>query len=400
MSTILDGVLLVLLLAQLVAGYREGLVVGLLGLLGLLGGATLGVAALPHVLGTEPPGVRRTILVVVGVLVLALTGRLLLGVVGQRIRRRLSWRPARAADAALGAVAALVATLLVVWVVAGAVRAAPLPTLAQAVTGSRVVRGVDAVMPQQTSSVLARFWSTAEANGFPRVFAGVAAEPITPVSPPASTLPNTVGLRAAQASIVKVAGIASSCQRGLEGSGFVAARVGDSARVVTNAHVVAGVTSPTVQPAGVGRRYRATVVEFDPRRDLAVLDVPGLDAAALPRADQLGRGDSAVVAGFPLDGPYTLATARVRQVLRAQGKDIYDSAAVTRLVYSVYGTVEPGNSGGPLLTEDGKVAGVVFARSLDDRYTGYALTPDELHDALSAVGTSQERVSTGACAAE
>jgi len=398
-SHVLDVLLVLLLVAQLVAGYREGLLVGLLSLAGLLGGAVLGVTVLPGVVASWSPGLERALVVVVGTVALALLGRLLLGVLGLWVRRRVAWRPARAADKLLGAVAGLVATLLVVWVVAGAARATPVATLSTAVTGSTVVRTLDRVVPAQTSGVLGRFWAAAQASGFPRVFDGADPEPIRAVDAPASRVPDTAGLRAAQPGVVKVTGVATSCDRGLEGSGFVAARRGGAARVVTNAHVVAGVAAPFVQPQGAGRRYPATVVAYDPALDLAVLDVPGLAADALPRADQLERGDAAVVAGFPLDGPYTLATARVRSVLKAQGRDIYDRDTVVRDVYSVYTTVEPGNSGGPLLTEDGRVAGVVFARSLDDASTGYALTPSELDDVLSEAGGSTAAVDTGACAA-
>jgi len=397
---VLDVLLVLLLVAQVVAGYREGLLVGLLSLAGLLGGAVLGVAVLPGVVAGWTAGLERALVVVVGTVALALLGRLLLGVVGLRVRRRVAWRPARAADKLLGAVAGLVATLLVVWVVAGAARATPVATLSTAVTGSTVVRTLDRVVPPRTSGVLSRFWAAAEASGFPRVFDGADPEPIRPVQAPASRVPDTAGLRAAQPSIVKVTGVATGCDRGLEGSGFVAARRGDAARVVTNAHVVAGVVAPSVQPQGTGRRYPATVVAYDPALDLAVLDVPGLAADALPRADQLGRGASALVAGFPLDGAYTLATARVRTVLKAQGRDIYDRDPVVRDVYSVYTTVQPGNSGGPLLTEDGRVAGVVFARSLDDANTGYALTPSELEQVLTAAGRSTAAVDTQGCAAE
>ncbi|WP_369052669.1 MarP family serine protease [Kineococcus terrestris] len=396
-SLVLDVLLVLLLLAQLVAGYREGLLVGLFSLAGLLGGAAAGVLVLPGVVADWAPGAQRTLVVVVGTLALALVGRLVLGVVGLRLRRAVSWAPARAVDALLGAAASVLATLLVLWVVAGAARTAPLPGVVSAVTGSRVVAAVDRVVPARTASVLTQFWSAAQASGFPRVFDGLAPEPIRSVDPPASTVPQTEGLRAAQPGIVKVTGVAASCQRGLEGSGFVAERGDGAVRVVTNAHVVAGVSAPLVQPQGVGRQYPATVVAFDAQRDLAVLEVPDLDADPLPRRDRLEPGDAAIVAGFPLDGPYTLATARVRQVLQAQGRDIYDAAVVSREVYSVYATVEPGNSGGPLLTEDGEVAGVVFARSLDDRFTGYALTLVEMDAALAAAGTSA--VPTGACAA-
>ncbi len=399
-SAVLDVLLVLLLLVQLVAGYREGLLVGLASLVGLVGGAAAGIVALPRVVDGWPAGVRSALVVVVGTVVLAVVGRLVLGAVALRLRRLVRWRPARLADSLLGALAGAVATLLVVWVVAGAARTAPLPAVVSAVTGSRVVAAVDAAVPADAASLVGRFWSAARATGFPRVFAGLDTEPIAPVEPPASSVPDTPGLRAAQGSVVKVTGVADDCSRGLEGSGFVAERLDGSARVVTNAHVVAGVDDPLVQPQGAGRRYPATVVAYDPARDLAVLDVPGLAAAALPRAPELERGAAAVVAGFPLDGPYTLATARVREVVSAQGRDVYDSATVLRRVYSVYSQVQPGNSGGPLLTEDGRVAGVVFAKSLDDAYTGYALTPVELDAVLAGAGSSRAEVPTGACTAE
>ncbi|WP_328294377.1 MarP family serine protease [Kineococcus sp. NBC_00420] len=398
-SDVLDVALLVLVLVQVVAGYREGLLIGLAGLVGLVGGAAVGVAWLPHLVAGWTPGVRRTLVVVLGTLVLAVLGRLVLSFVGARLRSHVRWRPARFADAVLGAVAGLVATLLVVWVVAGAARTAPLPRVVQAVTGSRVVGALDGVVPVSTGSLLSTFWAAAQANGFPRVFTGLDAEPITPIAAP-DPLPGTEGLQAAAGSVVKVTGVATTCRRGLEGSGFVVDRVGDSARVVTNAHVVAGVSDPLVQPGGVGRQYPASVVAYDPGLDLAVLDVPGLDAAALPRADELTRGDTALVAGFPLDGGYDVQPGRVREVLQAQGRDIYDTTDVVREVYSVYSTVRPGNSGGPLLSADGRVVGVVFAKSLDDEQTGYALTPTELDRVLAEAGSRTAEVSTGSCTAE
>ena len=145
-------------------------------------------------------------------------------------------------------------------------------------------------------------------------------------------------------------------------------------RVVTNAHVVAGMAAPQVRVHGTGRSYDARVVVFDPRRDLAVLAVPGLTAPPLALGRQLSRGDGAVVAGYPLDGPYRLDAARVRTVLDARGADIYGDPGTVREVYSLFARVQPGNSGGPLLSKTGAVVGIVFAKSLDDESTGYALT--------------------------
>ncbi|MGX1242844.1 S1-C subfamily serine protease [Streptomyces pseudovenezuelae] len=158
-------------------------------------------------------------------------------------------------------------------------------------------------------------------------------------------------------------GTAPSCGKVLEGTGFV---FGDR-RVMTNAHVVGGVDEPTVQIGGEGRKYDATVVLYDWERDIAVLDVPDLDAPALQfTSEDAASGDSAIVAGFPENGSYDVRSARVRGRIDAHGPDIYHRGTVNRDVYSLYATVRQGNSGGPLLTPQGKVYGVVFAKSLDD----------------------------------
>jgi S1-C subfamily serine protease len=139
------------------------------------------------------------------------------------------------------------------------------------------------------------------------------------------------------------------------------------------------------------------VVLFDAQRDLAVLAVPGLTAAPLHLGGTLERGDQGVVAGFPLDGPLTLEPARVRSTLDAVGADIYGAPGVQREVYSLYAKVEPGNSGGPLLDPAGQVVGVVFAKSLDDDTTGYALTLAEARPVLTAAASANDAVPTGAC---
>jgi S1-C subfamily serine protease len=198
---------------------------------------------------------------------------------------------------------------------------------------------------------------------------------------------------AAQASLVKVTGVAAACRRGQEGSGWVLA----PGRVVTNAHVVAGIEDVTVRVRGTGPALHGSVVVFDPQRDLAVISVPGLNAPALPLGTDLARGAEAVVAGFPLDGPLRLDAARVRQVINATGQDIYGQPGVTREIYSLLTRVEPGNSGGPLLSSAGQVVGVVFAKSLDDDQTGYALTLAEAAPVLTAAAGAQGRVDTGAC---
>jgi len=167
---------------------------------------------------------------------------------------------------------------------------------------------------------------------------------------------------------------------------------------MTNAHVVAGVESPVVYVRGVGRAYRATVVYLDPDVDVAVLYVPDLDAPALPFGPPARRGDPAVIAGFPGGGPLIATPGRIRGTVSARGSDIYGHGSVTREIYSVRGTVRPGNSGGPLLSADGHVYGVVFAAALDDPDTGYALTRSQVAPAAAIGSSATEPVDTGSCA--
>jgi S1-C subfamily serine protease len=392
--TVLDVVLLLVLIGYGLSGLRQGLLVGVLSVAGFVGGAVLGMSLLPHVVGTWDPGLRRTAVSVVGVLAVAWALQLLGAVIGRRLRGVVSWAPARALDSALGAVAAVVAVALVTWFVAGAVRGGPVPALARAVASSKVVAVIDDVVPPQADDLFAGFRSVVEAQDFPRVFAGLTQEPIAPVEPPDASVVGPVAAEAAGAT-VKITGIAAACQRGREGSGFVAA----PDRVVTNAHVVAGVDAPTVQVGGLGPALPASVVVFDPERDLAVLAVPHLRVEPLGVGRDLGRSADAVVAGFPQDGPFTTVPARVREVVSARGKDIYGSRTVVRQVYSLAARVLPGNSGGPLLDAGGSVVGVVFARSLDDAGTGYALTLAEVRPVLQEAQEATQRVGTGPCAA-
>jgi S1-C subfamily serine protease len=264
------------------------------------------------------------------------------------------------------------------------------------IRSSSVLGAVDRAMPDQARGLFSSFRVLLDENGLPRVFTGLSAEPIRPVEPPSGTAAATPAVRVAASSIVKVHGNARACERSVDGSGFVYA----PHRVLTNAHVVAGVRNPTVQIGGEGRRYDADTVLYDPRRDIAVLAVPELEARPLQFAGPARRGDEAVVAGFPHGGPYRAEPVRVREVLDARGHDIYGGASVTREVISLFGSVQPGNSGGPLLSPEGTVYGMVFAKSLDDAETGYALTVDEIRSAARAGLSASGDVRTAGCTAE
>jgi S1-C subfamily serine protease len=393
----LDVLLTLLLVSYAVVGYRHGFVVSVMSLFGFIAGGAVGMWLLPellrHVGTVDVSAGWHTLFLVLGVFAFAALGQSLAVGVGFRVRSGLRKQPERLADSVLGALATAVAVSVLVWFLAGAIRGGAQTPLTRAIGTSRILSTIDRVVPPQTAQFFAGFQSVLDREGFPRVFEGIRAEPIKPIAAPDNRLAFGAGVARAGESIVKITGAAPGCSREQEGSGWVVA----PERVVTNAHVVAGTSSELVRIQGLGRAYDARVVVFDAKRDLAVLAVPGLPAPASRMGKALKRSGGAVVAGFPLDGPYRLNSARVRDVIRATGADIYGDPGVVREVYSLYATVQPGNSGGPLLSPNGAVVGVVFARSLDDDRTGYALTLDEAGPVLDAAASSFTPVSTGGC---
>ncbi|MFD9219852.1 MarP family serine protease [Streptomyces sp. NPDC060064] len=396
---VLDILLLVAAVWFAIVGYRQGFVVGILSVIGFLGGGLVAVYLLPVIWGqlTNDSDVSTTaaIVAVVIVIVCASIGQAFTTHLGNRLRRFITWSPARALDATGGALVNVVAMLLVAWLIGSALAGTSLPTLGKEVRNSKVLLGVSRVMPSQANTWFTDFSSVLAQNGFPQVFSPFANEPITEVQAPDPALAGSPVAARAQQSIVKVVGTAPSCGKVLEGSGFVFS----DRRVMTNAHVVGGVNEPTVQIGGEGKLYDAKVVLYDWQRDIAVLDVPDLKAQPLRFSETDARsGNSAIVAGFPENGSYDVRSARVRGRINANGPDIYRRGTVRRDVYSLFTTVRQGNSGGPLLTPDGRVYGVIFARSLDDADTGYALTADEIRDDITRGLTANQQVDSQGCA--
>ena len=341
----------------------------------------------------EPGTTRATLTAVFTVLLPAVVGHELAGRLALRLRRELDRGPLRVADGVGGAVANAVAVLIVAWVAASVLGASSSPLVTSAIRDSRLLGAVQRTMPDTTPAWFSGATSALTQAGFPQVFNPFENESTAEVAKPTGDSVTAAATEAAKRSTVKVEGVVGT--QGREGSGFVYARE----HVMTNAHVVAGIDEPTVQIGGVGRTYEARVVLFDPQKDVAVLYVPGLKAPVLRFDDDAERGDSAVVAGYPQDGDLNLQAATVANRVRATGQNIYNDGTATREIYSIRSTVRPGNSGGPLLTTDGRVFGVVFARSTSDAETGYVLTVDEVaSDARSAAGATTP-VDTGEPAA-
>jgi len=309
-GVVVDALLVGVLIWYAVSGYRQGLLVSALSLVGFLGGGALAMTVLPEVLrrwdwAQSHTTAARYLLVLV-VFVLAALGQTVLVSVARRMRGHIHARPVQALDAALGALATVTAVSVLVWFVAGGMRGLASSSASKAIGESRVLAAIDSVVPPETGNLFAGFRQVLDRGGFPRVFEGLGTEPVIPVDPPSVDLARLPAVTAALDSVVKVTGIAAECRRGQEGSGFVVA----PERVLTNAHVVSGLGEVTVQVRGAGPGLRGSVVHFDPARDLAVIAVPRLTAPALQLGAELGRSDDAVIAGFPLDGPLRVDEAR------------------------------------------------------------------------------------------
>jgi S1-C subfamily serine protease len=212
------------------------------------------------------------------------------------------------------------------------------------------------------------------------------------VSAPDPAAPDSPGAQAASSRVVKIAGSAPECNRSIEGSGFVYA----PQHVITVAHAVAVLAWPTVTTAD-GGTYRARVVFYDPRTDIAVLDVPGLNVAPLRFSTQASPGDSAVAAGYPENRAFTGVPARIAAVLRAEGTSIYQVGHVDRQVYEIRAAVQPGDSGGPLLSPGRTVDGMLQAMRDGGPDTGFALTAAEIQPDAQAAATATAPVSTQGC---
>lgn len=387
----LDIVLIVLVLLYALSGYWQGFVVGAFSTLGLLLGGLGGIRLAPLLLGDVASSLWVSVGALLVVLVCATVGQALFQWVGSHLRSRIRWQPVRALDALGGAMLSALAVLVVAWALGVAVSGARLPWVTEQVQRSQVLRSVDQAMPDPARNVLRSFNDLVGSSVFPQYLEPFAPERIARVGPPPPRIASDPDVRRAAGSVLKVRG-ENRCRQGLEGTGFLYA----PDRVMTNAHVVAGVDEPSVVVDD--REVPATVVYYDPQVDVAVLAVQPLGRAHLAFDVDGEARDPGAVLGYPWDGPFDVQGARIRAEQRLSSHDIYGRTRVVREVFSVRSTIRPGNSGGPLVSREGEVLGVVFAASVTDGSTGYVLTADQVAGAAAAGLTTSEPVSTGDCA--
>ena len=388
----LDIAVLAVAFIAAISGWRSGALGSLLSFVGVLLGAIAGVLLAPHLVAHVSAPRAKLFAALFLILALVVVGEVAGVVLGRAVRGAIHSNSVRFFDSLVGVGVQLVVVLVAAWLLATPLTSsAGQPNLAAAVRGSRVLAQVNDFAPDWLKTVPKRLSSLLDTSGLPQVLEPFSRTPVAAVAAPDAALANNPVVTNTEPSVVKIRAIAPSCQKVLEGSGFVLS----PDRVMTNAHVVAGANSVTVEASG--NPYDATVVSYDPTVDIAILAVPNLPAGPLAFANApVTSGTEAVVMGYPGGGGFVATPARIRELIELSGPDIYRSATINREVYTVRASVEQGNSGGPLIDLNGQVLGVVFGAAVDDNDTGFVLTAKEVAAQLARIGDTAP-VATGAC---
>jgi S1-C subfamily serine protease len=344
----------------------------------------------PLALGDAAPSLWVSLGALFIVIISASLGQALFQYAGARIRDAITWQPIRAVDAVGGSALSAVAVLLVAWALGVAVSGTRIGAITPMVRDSAILAKVDQTLPTDSDKVLQAFNNVVGTTFFPRYLEPFAPERIVAVRPGDPRMLTDPDVLDAEASVVKVRG-ANGCGSGVEGTGFFYA----PGRLMTNAHVVAGVTRPEVEVAGTS--ITASVVLYDADLDIAVLALPDTGVPQLAFDTEAAPRDPVAILGYPEDGPYSVESGRIRAEQRLRSPDIYGDGTVIRQVYSLRALIRPGNSGGPIVTSAGDVAGMVFAASVSDPDTGYALTADQVAESAAAGLTRGSPVDTGTC---
>jgi S1-C subfamily serine protease len=387
----LDLAVLAIAFVAAISGWRSGALGSLMSLVGVALGLVAGVLLSPHVVDNITGPRTKLFVALFLILGLVVIGEIAGVVLGRAVRGAIRNPALRTFDSIIGVAIQIVVVMVVAWLLATPLTTSDQPSLAAAVRGSKVLGQVDEVAPSWLKSVPNRLSALLDTSGLPDVLQPFGRTPIVAVDAPNAALAADPVVAAVQPSVLKIRGTAPGCQKVLEGSGFVVS----PNRVMSNAHVVAGSDSVTVETDG--QTYDATVVSYDPDADISILDVPDLPSNPLVFAEAPAEtGTETLVLGYPGGGEFLATPARVRETIKLSGPDIYRTKTVEREVYTIRGTVRQGNSGGPMIDRNGQVLGVVFGAAVDDADTGFVLTTKEVAQQLAKIGNTQP-VPTGVC---
>jgi uncharacterized membrane protein required for colicin V production len=384
----IDIVVVLVALAAALRGWRRGLLGQAFELGGGLLGLVAGIALGPRIASafTNSAGLAGALIALVVVLVGLSVGQVIGFLLGHRFGTLARRARLGGVDSGLGALFGVAVILIAYWLLGSLLARGPVPELARELRRSSLLRTMnDVAAPPDVLAYVTHYFDT---SNFPQVFDGL--DPSPSVELPRSRIARRA-VEAAGASTVRVS--TNACGGTQLGTGWVAAE--DT--VVTNAHVVAGGDAVTLHERSAGA-HRGVVVLFDPALDLAIVKADGVSGGPLPLATEVQpRGTPGATLGYPGGGDLHAHRAAVQTAQPADGLDIYGQEHVTRSIYELRARVRQGDSGGPFVLADGRVAGVVFAASSTDDRVGYALAGGEIADEISRGVAATRPVDTQGC---
>jgi S1-C subfamily serine protease len=386
---IVDLIIVVIVISSVIRNWGSGFIRQIFSVVGFFLGILLGRYLETFTLKLAHTPTSRAIITIVTILGIGLIGLTVGELIGLKLKYKSLTSKFNSLDNGLGSILTAITMLLLVWITAAVINNLPATKLKTEIGESDIVAALDKIMPS-APNIISDLGKLIDPNGFPDVFIG--SEPIPKAN---VNLPTLGDLKTAVAedeqSVVRIQGL--GCGGIISGSGFVVR--GDL--VATNAHVVAGIARPYVEDSN--GKHSAEVIWFDPNLDLAILKVSHL--AGKPLSIDLGSiasGTPGAVLGYPGGGSFNAGSAAVLDEFDASGQNIYGSGDTLRKVYEIKANVIPGNSGGPLIEEDGSVMGVVFAKSTSYTQIGYALVMSKVASEINQATKDEQRVSTGQCA--
>lgn len=386
---VLDWVLIVALFLFAAAGWRKSFLVALGGILGFLAGAAASFFAIPLVSAWIPDPTWRVIGLIVAFVLFLAIGHGLGEAAAAKVRGWMDMPRPRWWGRVGGAGVNLIAAGFAISALAFTFSTLGLPLLSTQIAQSKVIQASRALTPEAVERALGEARTLVAGMPLPEILVPLA--PKHDVEVPSAEL-DTDALKDARASVARITGTAAACGVNQTGTAFVVAKD----RVMTNAHVVEGVEQPVIETAD-GRALTGRVVSFDAVRDVAIVAVDGLELGPLALGRDLETGAEAVFMGFPAGGPFSAAPAAVQSLHTLRVPNIYGADATPLSVYQLAADVQQGNSGGPLLTADGRVSGMVFAKAKSEDNVGYALSLEEIAPAVAQASSLFDSVSTGSC---
>lgn len=385
---IIDSILIILLIIAIIRGKTIGLVRLACSAAGFLGGLYIASRLIGRYHASLAGGPGRMVLLLFAAFAVALIIASIGEIIGVKIQASAQKLHLGIVDKVLGAVFEVLFVLLVTWLLGSSLANINSGGMGAVLRSSVAMRTLNATLPAPPD-ILAELAQIAGANGFPNVFVGNEPNPKSVAIDNAAL--RTPEVKAALASVYKIEG--NGCGGIVEGSGFAIA----NDLVATNAHVVAGIDKPSVIVDG--RAVSSQVVVFDKNTDFAVLKIPKTMLTPLYIDTAVAaNGTPVAIAGYPGGGPLTVDAGAILEHITAIGRNIYNRGLVSRQIYEVQGTVNPGNSGGPILDAHGHVVGVVFAKSVSNDSVGYALLTSDVQAEIQQASSATTPLNTGRCA--